>query len=113
MALLKNLLSGSVGSEVKKVQQALIDAGYNVGKTGADGVFGKNTLEAVKQYQKDNGLTVDGIVGKITSGSLFGSDTKKETKPTATPATTPAPPATSPKSTPGGAETPLPAYIII
>lgn len=63
--------NGSSGEEVRKIQQALIDAGYDVGKTKADGVFGKNTLAAVKQYQKDNGLAVDGIVGKNTIGSLF------------------------------------------
>ena len=63
--------NGSSGEEVRKIQKALVDAGYDVGKTGADGVFGKNTLAAVKQYQKDNGLAVDGIVGKNTIGSLF------------------------------------------
>lgn len=68
-----NLKQGSSGSDVKKMQQALIDAGYNVGSTGADGVFGNNTLAAVKQYQKDNNLAVDGIAGKNTLGSLYGS----------------------------------------
>lgn len=84
-----NLKNGSTGSDVKKLQEALIDAGYDVGKTGADGVFGKNTLAAVKQYQKDNGLSVDGIAGKNTLGSLYatgsssgGSSSGGNTKPT-------------------------------
>ena len=71
-----NLKTGSSGSDVKKLQQALVAAGYDVGKTGADGVFGKNTAAAVKQYQKDNGLAVDGIAGKNTLGALYGSSTK-------------------------------------
>ena len=77
MANVINLSSGSSGSEVKKLQQALIEKGYDVGSTGADGVFGKNTLAAVKQYQKDNGLEVDGIAGKLTQGSLYGTGSTK------------------------------------
>lgn len=65
--LLKN---GSKGNDVKKLQQSLIDAGYDVGKTGADGIYGTNTTNAVKKYQKDNGLAVDGIAGPITMNSL-------------------------------------------
>ena len=72
-----NLTQGMSGSEVEKLQNTLIEKGYNVGSTGADGVFGKNTLAAVKQYQKDNGLSVDGIAGKNTLGSLYGSGTPK------------------------------------
>lgn len=68
MATYKN---GSSGTEVKKLQQALIDAGYDVGSTGADGIYGSNTAAAVKQYQQDNGLSVDGIAGDQTLGSLY------------------------------------------
>ena len=66
-----NLKTGSSGSDVKKLQQELINAGYNVGKAGADGVYGPNTTAAVKQYQKDHGLTVDGIAGQNTMVSLY------------------------------------------
>ena len=38
---------------------------------GADGTFGKQTLAAVKQFQKDCGIKVDGIVGKDTWGKLL------------------------------------------
>jgi peptidoglycan hydrolase-like protein with peptidoglycan-binding domain len=37
-----------------------------------DGYFGTKTLTAVRQYQKANGLTVDGIVGKKTWEKLLG-----------------------------------------
>ena len=65
------LKNGSKGSDVKELQKKLQAAGYNVGGTGADGIYGKNTAAAVKQYQKDNGLAVDGIAGKNTLTSLF------------------------------------------
>lgn len=68
-----NLKQGSTGSDVKKLQTALMNAGYDVGTAGADGIFGSKTAAAVKAYQKDNGLVVDGIVGSKTSGSLYGS----------------------------------------
>lgn len=68
-----NLKYGSSGSEVEKLQNALIEAGYDVGGTGADGVFGNKTAAAVKQYQKDNGLAVDGIAGKNTLGKLYST----------------------------------------
>lgn len=74
-----NLSKGSSGSDVKKLQKALIEAGYDVGNTGADGVLGKNTEAAIRQYQKDNGLKVDGIAGKNTQGSLYGTTTNKDT----------------------------------
>lgn len=72
MATYSTLSIGSSGDAVKKLQNALINAGYSVGSTGADGKYGANTQAAVKRYQKDNGLTVDGIAGNLTLGSLFG-----------------------------------------
>ena len=92
-----NLTKGSSGSEVKKMQQALIDSGYDVGSTGADGKFGSNTLAAVKKYQKDNGLTVDGIAGKNTLGSLYGNSNTNKTTTTTT--TTPTTKTDAPKNT--------------
>jgi peptidoglycan hydrolase-like protein with peptidoglycan-binding domain len=84
MANVTNLKQGSSGSDVKKLQNELIKAGYDVGGTGADGVFGKNTDAAVKQYQKDNGLAVDGIAGKNTLGSLYGTSSANTAGTTAT-----------------------------
>jgi peptidoglycan hydrolase-like protein with peptidoglycan-binding domain len=69
-----NLKYGSSGEEVKQLQNALINAGYDVGSSGADGVLGKNTDSAIRQYQKDNGLDVDGIAGKNTLGKLYSNN---------------------------------------
>ena len=62
----------SRGSQVKTLQTLLIGYGYTCGSWGADGNFGAATEAAVKNYQKDKGLTVDGIVGTNTWGSLLG-----------------------------------------
>lgn len=59
---------GSSGEDVREVQQALVDQGYYVGSV--DGQFGPKTDAAVRYYQSCNGLTVDGIVGSVTAGSL-------------------------------------------
>ena len=75
MATYTTLKNGSKGSDVKKLQEALINAGYSVGKAGADGIYGSATASAVKAYQKANGLSVDGIAGNQTLGKLYGSST--------------------------------------
>jgi g-D-glutamyl-meso-diaminopimelate peptidase len=55
---------GSRGTEVMKIQATLKKIGYNPGPI--DGVFGSQTEEAVRQFQRNNGLTADGIVGANT-----------------------------------------------
>lgn len=57
--------------DVKKMQQALLKAGYQV---DTDGYFGNDTLEVVKKFQKDHGLEPDGIVGKGTWDKLGVKD---------------------------------------
>ena len=52
---------GDRGTDVKSLQRLLIQLGYNVGSTGADGSFGAKTEAAVKAFQTDNNLTADGI----------------------------------------------------
>lgn len=52
--------------DVKKLQQDLIKLGYKLPKFGADGDYGKETEAAVKAFQKDAKVAVDGIVGKMT-----------------------------------------------
>ena len=62
------LRQGSQGSEVKEVQRRLKKWGYYNGSV--DGVFGAATRAAVIAFQKKNGLTADGIVGKATYEAL-------------------------------------------
>ncbi len=59
---------GSRGEDVRQLQETLKAAGYDVGPI--DGKFGPLTEAAVKAYQADHGLTVDGKVGEKTRGSL-------------------------------------------
>jgi hypothetical protein len=80
MATYNTIKQGSKGSDVKALQTALINAGYDVGSSGADGIFGSKTAAAVKSYQKANGLYVDGIVGNKTWGTLNSSSNKADTK---------------------------------
>jgi peptidoglycan hydrolase-like protein with peptidoglycan-binding domain len=58
------LKKGSTGQAVRELQLALNALGYNTG--AVDGQFGAQTESAVKHFQQDRGLTVDGIVGPIT-----------------------------------------------
>ncbi len=59
---------GSTGSAVNKLQSVLNEHGYDL---AVDGIFGPKTRDAVRDYQKKNGLKLDGIVGKETWGSLL------------------------------------------
>lgn len=56
------------GTEVKKIQQALINAGYSPGIV--DGKLGKKTKQAIVSFQRSKGLYPDGIVGPKTWGEL-------------------------------------------
>ena len=66
------LRRGITGDAVKQLQTLLMMKGYDCGATGADGVFGKNTEAAVRKFQWDNGLVVDGICGPKTYAALEG-----------------------------------------
>jgi len=68
---------GSKGAPVIKLQELLIKAGYKLPKYGADGHFGNETLEAVKAFQKDNSLVIDGICGSKTWAKLLDNNTVK------------------------------------
>lgn len=68
-----SIQNGDRGDDVVKVQTALVAKGYNVGPEGIDGIFGQHTEAAVKQFQSDNGLDPDGIVGDQTAALLFAT----------------------------------------
>lgn len=59
---------GSSGSTVKTIQRKLKNWGYYNG--AVDGIFGSQTKNAVKYFQRKNGLTADGIVGNKTLKAL-------------------------------------------
>lgn len=59
---------GSSGDEVIEIQQKLSELGYYYGNI--DGKFGNNTKKAVIQFQEDNNLSADGIVGIKTLEAL-------------------------------------------
>jgi len=61
---------GSKGIDVAYVQAILADLGYDLGSAGVDGDFGRKTEEAVKAFQKANGLNPDGVVGPLTYEAL-------------------------------------------
>lgn len=67
-----NFQSGDEGPEVVELQKRLIQLGYSV--TAADGIFGAETTSAVKKYQQDIGVEVDGVVGQETYYSLLKRD---------------------------------------
>jgi len=62
--------NGRVGIAVADIQRALLALGYKLPRHGVDGVRGPETSAAVKQFQQDNGLTVDGDPGTETVGAL-------------------------------------------
>ena len=82
MATTRNQVSyGSQGSDVTELQKLLNQNGYSLAE---DGIFGTKTQDAVKDYQKKSGLSVDGIVGTNTWGSLNGTYTANKNTTTAT-----------------------------
>ena len=66
---MKTLRSGSRGTQVKVLQWLLGQNGHDAGTI--DGIFGKKTIAAVRAYQKEKGLAIDGVVGKNTWNKLL------------------------------------------
>lgn len=69
------LRQGATGGEVKELQRRLKMWGYYDG--AVDGIYGAKTVEAVKYFQRKNGLTPDGIAGKATFAALGMNDSVK------------------------------------
>lgn len=83
---------GDQGEDVRQLQNLLAAAGFGVGPDGADGVFGPATDNAVREFQRANGLVADGVYGK---------DTRAKMQPTVAPAGPAVPPAPAFHGTPG------------
>jgi peptidoglycan hydrolase-like protein with peptidoglycan-binding domain len=62
--------SGRVGKEVADIQKVLVALGYPLPKYGIDGIRGAETSGAIRAFQTDNKLTVDGDPGPETVGKL-------------------------------------------
>ena len=69
------LYNGCRGEAVREIQQALIDLGFLKGT--ADGIFGKNTENAVRKFQKKYKLTADGLAGTKTQSLIMSKVSSK------------------------------------
>jgi len=94
--------NGSEGNDAMAVQLRLQELGYYRGM--ADGVFGRASVNALKSFQTNNGLTADGKAGKTTYAVLFSIYAVPFTVTTEAPSATPAP---DPTPTPVSAWTTL------
>ncbi len=83
----KKLTRGAKGEQVKQVQQRLTDLGYFSGPIS--GNYMNQTMDAVRAFQTNNGLKVDGVTGEGTWNLLF--DTALALDVNATPRPTPEP----------------------
>lgn len=90
------LKTGSKGVSVTRLQERLIELNYF--SAGADGLYGTATAMAVRLFQRQNGLTADGVAGVQTLKAIYSSNAKKYDKATAT---------TQPTATPKPTETVL------
>lgn len=87
VAYTERLAKGSTGTLVKQLQTRLTELGYYSGPIS--GNFLGKTMTAVKTLQKQNGVTVDGIVGEVTWNLIFND--ASVVLPDATPKPTPTP----------------------
>jgi peptidoglycan hydrolase-like protein with peptidoglycan-binding domain/murein DD-endopeptidase MepM/ murein hydrolase activator NlpD len=96
---------GSVGDDVRVLQESLIAAGYDPGVP--DGIYGSLTTAAVAAFQGDHGLEVDGIADMVTISAI----TEAATGGSAPPSAEPPPP--EPPSTDDGTPPPDPATLAV
>jgi len=75
------LRKGSKGQDVIDLQTMLYKLGYDLGSYGIDGDFGRSTEQAVKSFQHDNKLTVDGVAGPMTWDALEKAVSQISNKP--------------------------------
>mgnify|MGYP002523117478 CR=1 FL=1 len=66
----QEIAEGAEGNITHIIQAMLYCLGYDT--NGVEGIFGSGTDRAVRQFQEDNGLSVDGIVGRLTFDKMFG-----------------------------------------
>ena len=78
---LPTIRKGNKGAVVKQMQQMLDKLGYDLGICGVDGDYGTSTEKAVREFQRDHGLTQDGVCGPKTWAALQEAVDKIGTKP--------------------------------
>ena len=66
------LFNGDIGVAVGAMQSLIMYHGYSVGVDGADCDFGNNTDRGLRQFQRDMGLSIDGVCGVDTWSKLLG-----------------------------------------
>ncbi|MBE5799129.1 MAG: hypothetical protein E7321_04185 [Clostridiales bacterium] len=76
------LKQGVSGLEVRKLQGRLAELGYYAG--GVDGLYGQTTVDAVKAFQRNNGLSGDGQAGAQTQSKLYSASARYADHPVAT-----------------------------
>lgn len=78
------LRKGAKGERVRELQEKLLALGYQLPRYGADGDYGAETIAAVKEFQKDHGLTADGVTGPKTWAALKKAEEPKKVTYTVT-----------------------------
>ena len=76
------LKQGTIGIEVRRLQARLMELGYYAG--GVDGLYGSTTVDAVRAFQRANGLSADGQAGEQTQKKLYAATAKYSTSPVST-----------------------------
>lgn len=67
----ETLYYGANSVDVQTMQQYLMELGYSVGQSGADGKFGSGTMQALRAFQRSAGVYADGVCGPVTWTALI------------------------------------------
>ena len=74
----RSLEKGAKGTDVKTMQELLLQLGFSLPKYGADGSFGTETLSALKAFQSKAGIKADGIYGTETHAALMAATADRD-----------------------------------
>ena len=59
-------INSKTNKGIRNIQNALYTLGYNIGSSGADGIFGQNTRNSIIKFQSDHGLEQNGLIDLLT-----------------------------------------------
>lgn len=82
----RTIKRGTQGSDVRELQEALLKLGYALPKFGADGDCGSETVAAIRLFQEEQGLEVDGKFGPASLAELRKALTRVDVPAVAAPA---------------------------